>query len=178
MNAKKPRNSAPVVQADTLIRLVRGQRVMLDSDLAALYGVETKGLKRAVRRNAERFPADFMFQLTAEEVETLRCQIGTSNIGRGGSRYLPFVFTQEGIAMPSSVLRSERAVAVNIAIMRAFVRLREMTLGIGELAVRVDALERGFAEHGGQFRAVFDALRQLMSPPEKPRRAIGFQTGD
>ena len=174
----KAKQTLSVTDLGPMIRVIRGHRVMFDSDLALLYGVETKTLKRAVKRNSERFPDDFMFLPTNEELANLRCQIGTSSLAHGGSRYRPYVFTQEGIAMLSSVLRSERAVAVNIAIMRAFVRLREMTLGIGELATKVDALERGFAKHGEHFRAVFDALRQLMSPPEKPRRAIGFQTGD
>ena len=167
-----------VADLGPMIRIIRGSRVMLDSDLAVLYGVETKALKRAVKRNAERFPEDFMFQLSVEELENLRCQIGTSSLSHGGSRYRPYVFTQEGIAMLSSVLRSGRAVEVNVAIMRAFVRLREMTLGIGELARKVEALERGFARHGEDFKVVFDALRQLMTPPEKPRRKIGFNARD
>lgn len=167
-----------VADLGPLIRIIRGSRVMLDSDLAVLYGVETKVLKRAVKRNVERFPDDFMFPLTAEELANLRCQIGTSSLAHGGSRYRPYVFTQEGIAMLSSVLRSGRAVEVNVAIMRAFVRLREMTLGIGELARKVEALERGFARHGEDFKVVFDALRQLMTPPEKPRRKIGFNAPD
>ena len=175
----KAKQTLSVTDLGPMIRVIRGHRVMFDSDLALLYAVETGNLNRAVSRNLERFPNDFMFQLTAEELANLKCQIVISSSGYGGRRRSrPFAFTQEGIAMLSSVLRSERAVAVNIAIMRAFVRLREMTLGIGELTAKVDALERGFAKHGGQFRAVFDALRQLMSPPEKPRRAIGFQTGD
>ena len=167
-----------VADLGPMICVLRGQRVMLDSDLAALYGVETKALTRAVKRNIERFPEDFMFHATGEELATLRCQIGTSKSPlkdpRGGRRYRPYVFTQEGIAMLSSVLRSERAVEVNVAIMRAFVRLREMTLGVGELARKVETLERGFAKHGEDFKVVFDALRQLMTPPEKPRRKIGF----
>ena len=167
-----------VADLGPMIRIIRGNRVMLDSDLAVLYGVETKVLKRAVKRNIERFPDDFMFPLTVEELANLRCQIGTSSLAHGGSRYRPYAFTQEGIAMLSSVLRSGRAVEVNVAIMRAFVRLREMTLGIAELARKVETLERGFAKHGEHFKAVFDALRQLMTPPEKPRRKIGFNARD
>lgn len=174
----KPKGTLSVADPGPMIYILRGQRVMLDANLAVLYGVETKELKRAVKRNAERFPDDFMFQPTAEEVANLRCQIGTSSSAHGGARYKPYVFTQEGIAMLSGVLRSARAVEVNIAIMRAFVRLREMTMGIGELARKVEALERGFAKHGEHFKAVFDALRQLMTPPEKPRRKMGFHAPD
>ena len=175
----KQKLTMSVADLGPMICVIRGQRVMFDNDLAALYGVETGHLNRAVSRNRERFPNDFMFQLTAEELANLKCQFGTSSFGHGGRRRSrPFVFTQEGIAMLSSVLRSGRAVEVNVAIMRAFVRLREMTLGIGELARKVETLERGFAKHGEHFKAVFDALRQLMSPPEKPRRKIGFHARD
>jgi ORF6N domain len=133
------------------ILLVRGQKVMLDADLADLYGVETKALNRAVRRNIERFPEDFMFQLTADEFEGLRFHFGTSNLrshfvtskeGRGGCRYLPLAFTEQGVAMLSSVLRSKRAVEVNIAIMRAFVKLREMLASNHQLARRLDQMEK------------------------------------
>lgn len=158
-----------------LILTIRQFRVMLDADLATLYGVETKQLNRAVQRNLDRFPEDFMFQLSMEEAEALRCQSGTSNKGRGGRRYLPYVFTQEGVAMLSSVLQSPRAVSVNIAIMRAFMRLHEMTLSVAELSRKVESLERGFKQHGHDFEMVFKALRQLMAPPpELPRRKIGF----
>jgi len=171
--------STPLLLPDptTLILTIRDRRVILDTDLATLYGVETGQFNRAVQRHLDRFPEDFMFQLTKDEHESLRCQIGISKAGRGGRRYLPYVFTQEGVAMLSSVLQSSRAAAVNIAIMRAFVRLRQMALSVGELARKVDALERGFRQHGEQFEAVFDALRHLMSPPpEKPKRRIGFRS--
>jgi hypothetical protein len=158
-----------------LILTVRSQRVMLDADLAVLYGVETKALNRAVKRNIDRFPGDFMFQLTGKEVDALRFQSGTSKEGRGGRRYLPYVFTQEGVAMLSSVLHSPRAVAVNVAIMRAFVRLRQMALSVEELARKVNSLEK---KYDIQFKAVFDARRQLMTPPEKPKRRIGFHTDE
>jgi ORF6N domain len=175
----KRKPTLSVADLGPIISVIRSRRVMLDSDLAMLYSVETKALKRAVKRNDERFPDDFMFPLTGEEFTNLRCQIGTSSSTYGGTRYLPLVFTKEGIAMLSSVLRSERAVEVNIAIMRAFVRLREMTLGIGELARKVETLERGFAKHGEHFKAVFDALRALMTPPaDKPRRKMGFDARD
>jgi hypothetical protein len=158
-----------------LILTLRNHRILLDSDLAALYGVETKQINRAVKRNLDRFPDDFMFQLTSEETEALRCQSGTSNEGRGGRRYLPYAFTQEGVAMLSSVLSSPRAVQVNIAIMRAFIRLRQMALSVDELSRKVADLERGYRQHGQQFDVVFKAIRQLMAPPsEPPRRRIGF----
>src|SRR5690242_7784750 len=160
-------------QIEQAILLVRGEKVMLDSDLAALYGVQTSNLNKAVKRNADRFPADFMFQLTADEVERLRFQIGTSKPGRGGRRYLPYVFTEQGVAMLSSVLRSPRAVRVNIEIMRAFVRLRQILQTNADLAKRLDALER---KYDGQFRIVFEAIRELMAAPVAPGKRIGFRT--
>ena len=152
------------------IVLIRSQKVILDHDLAALYEVPTKVLIQAVKRNATRFPADFMFRLSAREFRRLRSQIVTSNI-RGGRRSAPYVFTEQGVAMLSSVLRSGRAVAVNIEIMRAFVRLRRMLADYKQLARRIDALE----EHtDGQFQVVFDAIRALMTPEVKPKRRIGY----
>ncbi len=148
---------------------------MLDSDLAELYQVETKALNRAVKRNLDRFPEDFMFQLTEDEVQSLRFQFGTSNEGRGGRRYLPYVFTEQGVAMLSSVLRSRRAVQVNIVIMRAFVKLREMLLSHEELNRKFSALEQKLTGHDENFKVVFTALRRLMAPPNKPRRRIGFK---
>lgn len=172
--------AVPTAPIERRILLVRGHKVMLDADLAELYGVETKMLNQAVRRNIERFPDDFMFQLTADEVESLRFHFGTSALrsqfvtskrGRGGRRYLPFAFTEQGVAMLSSVLRSKRAVEVNIAIMRAFVKLREMLASNQELARRLDQMEQ---KYDARFKIVFDAIRELMKPPENPRRAIGF----
>ena len=159
----------------TLIVTIREHKVMLDSDLASLYGVETKALNRAVKRNLERFPEDFMFQLSQEEVDALRFQSGTSKEGRGGRRYLPYAFTQEGVAMLSSVLQSPRAVAVNIGIMRAFIRLRQLALSVEELTRMVDILENHYDD---QFKIVFDAIRQLLEPPESPTKEIGFHTKD
>ncbi len=158
------------------ILLIRGERVLLDADLAEMYGVETKVLTQAVRRNIERFPADFMFQLSAEEFADLKRHFGTSNQW-GGRRYPPYAFTEQGVAMLSSVLRSPRAVAVNIEIMRAFVRLRQMLTSNAELARKLDALER---KYDAQFKVVFDAIRQLMKPPEQAtgRRRIGFHSGE
>jgi phage regulator Rha-like protein len=144
---------------------------MLDSDLAELYEVETKILNRAIKRNLNRFPEDFMIQLTAEEVENLRCQIGTSSSEWGGRRYLPYAFTEQGVAMLSSVLRSERAAQVNIQIMRAFVKLREMIATHRDLAKKLDALEK---KYDRQFAVVFDAIRSLMQPPAKEPKKIGF----
>ena len=159
----------------TLIVTIREHKVMLDSDLASLYGVETKALNRAVKRNLERFPEDFMFQLSQEEVDALRFQSGTSKEGRGGRRYLAYAFTQEGVAMLSSVLQSPRAVAVNIGIMRAFIRLRQLALSVEELTRMVDILENHYDD---QFKIVFDAIRQLLEPPESPTKEIGFHTKD
>ena len=147
---------------------------MLDFDLAALYGVTTGHLNRAVKRNADRFPRDFMFRVAADEVRRLRCQIGISKRGRGGSRYQHYAFTEQGVAMLSSVLKSERAVKVNIAVMRAFVRLRQTLESNRELARKFAQLEQRVGKHGEEIRAIIDAIRQLMAPPEKPKREIGF----
>jgi hypothetical protein len=163
----------PLEQIEGSILLIRGQKVMLDVDLASLYGVETRILTRAVQRNLDRFPDDFMFQLTAEEFDDLRSQIGISSRW-GGRRYRPYAFTEHGVAMLSSVLRSERAVQVNIEIMRTFVRLRLMLASNAELERRLDELE---ARYDVQFRAVFDTIRELMRPPSAPRRRLGFPTG-
>ena len=141
---------------------------MLDSDLAELYGVPTQRMNEQVRRNIERFPSDFMFQLSTEETQSLRSQFATSK--RGGRRYLPYVFTEQGVAMLSSVLNSDRAVQVNIAIMRVFVKLREMIASNKDLAKRLDELEK---KYDAQFKVVFDALRQLMTTPEPGKKKIG-----
>lgn len=150
---------------------------MLDVDLAKLYGVETGALNRAVRRNKLRFPDDFMFQLVEKEADFLRCQIGISNEKQqhGGRRYLPLVFTEQGVAMLSSVLRSERAVLVNIEIMRAFVRLREILSSHRDLSRQLFELEK---KYDAQFREVFDAIRALMTPPEPKRRKMGFHADE
>lgn len=154
-----------------LIVVVRKHNVMLDSDLATLYGVTTGNLNKAVKRNLDRFPEDFMFQLTEKEATSLVFQNGRPKTGRGGSRFKPYAFTQEGVAMLSSVLNSPRAVAVNIGIMRAFIRLRQMAVSVDELARQVGALERRYDD---QFKIVFDAIRQLLAPPDPPKRKIGF----
>ena len=173
--AKKTNSLIPVERIQRAILLIRGQKVLLDADLAELYGVETKALVRAVKRNSERFPADFMFQLREEEFEDLRCQFGTSS-SWGGRRYAPYVFTEQGVAMLSSVLRSPRAAAVNIEIMRAFVRLREILGSHADLARRLDELERQFHEHDEQFVVVFDALRQLLESPQTEPPEVGYHT--
>jgi hypothetical protein len=170
---------APIALVEGRIRVIRRQKVLLDSDLADLYEVETKALNRAVRRNVDRFPEDFMFQLTREEVEALRCQIGTSKTAdenRGGRRYLPYAFTEQGIAMLSGVLTSKRAVEVNVAIMRTFVRLRQLLSTHEELAHRLDQLEWRQSEQDGRVQYVFETIQQLIEAPEPagPKRAIGF----
>jgi ORF6N domain-containing protein len=171
----------PAEVIERRILLVRGRRVMLDSHLAALYEVTTGNLNLAVRRNLSRFPEDLMFQLTKEEAESLRLQVAISkfnslNAGakarRGGRRYLPYVFTEQGVAMLSTVLKSERAIAVNIAIMRTFVRLRHLLATHKQLAERLAAMEKKYDQ---RFKAVFDILKQFMEPPPyPPRRPIGF----
>ena len=164
----------PLEVVKSRIYLLRGQKVLLDSDLAELYGVETRRLNEQVHRNLKRFPDDFMFQLNDQEFTGLMSQFATSKSGRGGRRKLPYAFTEQGIAMLSSVLHTERAVQVNIAIMRAFVQMRELALSNRELARKLDELEKKHAEHDRQFVVVFDAIRQLMTPAEKKGRKIGF----
>ena len=160
----------PSERIEQAILLIRGQKVLLDRDLADLYGVATGNLNKAVKRNRDRFPADFMFQLTPEETRSLRFQSGILRWGQH-TKYAPYAFTEQGVAMLSSVLRSPRAVHVNIEIMRAFVRLRGILASHKDLARRLDDLESKYDE---QFRTVFDAIRELMTPPEPPRKQIGF----
>jgi hypothetical protein len=166
-----------VERIESRILVIRGQKVMLDASLAALYKVTTKALNQAVKRNLVRFPGDFMIQLAAGEATFLRSQSVTLKTGRGRHRkYQPYAFTEQGVAMLSSVLRSERAVLVNVEIMRAFVRLRRMLETHADLARKLAALER---KYDAQFKSVFDAIRELMAPPEpKPRRRIGFVSDD
>lgn len=171
----KAKPALSVQQIEGLIYMIRGQKVMLDRDLAELYGVGTGALNRAVKRNVQRFPEDFMFQITQEKAERLRCQTGISKRGRGGRRYLPYAFTEQGVAMLSSVLNSERAIEVNIAIMRVFVRLREMLAGHRELALKLRELEGRIQDHDERIVAIFEAIRQLMAPQEKERKKIGFE---
>lgn len=163
---------SPGIQIAHSIHFLRGQRVLLDFDLATLYGVTTGNLNKAVKRNPERFPPDFMFQLTTEEVEILIFQIGISSWG--GRRTAPYAFTEQGVAMLSSVLRSERAVKVNVAIMRAFVKLRAALETNRELARKFDELEKRVGAHDSDITAIIDAIRQLMAPGKKSTREIGF----
>lgn len=164
-------SSLSVETIENKILVLRGQKVMLDADLAELYGVKTKVFIQAVKRNIERFPADFMFQLNNQEVSILRSQIVTSNDGRGGRRYAPFVFTEFGVAMLSSILNSPRAIQVNIEIMRTFGRLRQIFATHKDLARKLEELEKKY-DH--QFKVVFDAIRQLMAPPPSKSKKIGF----
>jgi hypothetical protein len=176
-----------LLRIEARIHVIREQRVMLDADLAELYGVPTKALVQAVKRNIARFPEDFIFQLSAEEFAALRSQTVTSNTGRGGRRTAPYAFTEQGVAMLSSVLGSQRAIAVNIEIMRTFVRVRALAATHGDLAQRLSELEDKtealamqhdtFSRNTrAQLKQVFDALRELMTPPEPPKRPIGFVT--
>jgi len=167
----------PVELIEKKIYLIRGHKVMLDSDLAELYGVATKVLLQAVKRNLNRFPEDFMLQLKYQDVAALRSQIVTLKKGRGEHRkYLPYVFTEQGVAMLSSVLNSDRAVQVNIAIMRAFVKLREMLSTNKELAHKLAQLERKIEKHDDEIKLIFDAIRQLMAPATDTKRGkIGFR---
>ena len=165
--------AAPAIE--TRIFVIRERQVMLDEDLADLYGVETKRLIEQVKRNRDRFPEDFMFQLDKEEAAALRSQIATSNAGKGGRRYSPYVFTEQGVAMLSSVLRSKRAIAVNIEIMRAFVELRRVASSYAEIEKRLEQIERRIGAHDEQLEQIFSALRQLISPPTRPKRPVGFR---
>lgn len=162
---------------DSQIRLIRGQKVMLDGDLAQAYGVTTGALNQAVRRNRERFPEDFGFQLSLEEVAGLRSQIVISKPGRGGRRYLPWAFTEHGSIMAASMLSSPRAVEMSVFVVRAFVRLRSLTTDRADLAAKLAALERKVAGHDEELKQMFAALRALLSPPQPPRRRIGFAAG-
>jgi hypothetical protein len=168
----------PVEHITRAILVLRGHKVLLDTELAELYGVATKVLLQAVKRNAERFPEDFMFQLTDEEWQVLRSQTVTSKAPRGGRRYLPYAFTEQGVAMLSSVLHSSRAIAVNIQIMRVFVRMRELINSNRELARRLNELEarldKKLTDHDQAIAAILSAIRELMHPPAPKRRPIGF----
>ncbi len=180
---KKPTPSAtgqlpvPVELIERRIYFIRNKKVMIDADLAELYQVLTKNLNLAVRRNRDRFPEDFMFQLTKEEAESLRLQIATSNEGRGGRRYLPYAFTEHGVAMLSSVLGSKRAVQMNILIIRAFVKIREMLATHKDLAVRMEKLEGTQKQHASVISILADEIKQLKRlPAPPPKRRIGFKT--
>jgi len=162
----------PEETIQTKILLIRGKKVMLDNDLAKLYGVPTKSLNLAVKRNSPRFPDDFMFRITSEEEKSLRFHFETSKNSRGGRRYLPYAFTQEGVAMLSSVLNSERAVQVNIQIMRTFVKLRELMSSHAALRNKIEEMEK---KYDYQFKIVFEAIKRLIDPPGKQKEPIGFR---
>jgi hypothetical protein len=157
---------------DHLILTIRRHRVILDADLARLYGVPTKRLNEQLRRNADRFPEDFAFQLTSHEWAVLRSQFATSKSGSGGRRYEPYVFTEHGALMAANILNSVQAVRMSVEVVRAFVRLRQMALSVEELARKVHTLE---GKYDGQFKTVFDALRQLLTPPAVPSKKMGFE---
>jgi hypothetical protein len=181
---KKPPGSktenlpVPVELIERRIYFIRGQKVMLDSDLAELYQVPTFRLNEAVKRNLDRFPKDFMFQLSKDELTNWRSQIAMSNPGvKMGLRRPPYAFTEQGVAMLSSVLNSDRAIQVNIAIMRAFVKLREIMATHKDLAHKIEALERKYGEHDQEIQVIFKAIKKLLEPPTKPTRRIGFDPG-
>ena len=172
---KERQKETSLVTQETIegkILLIRGKKVMLDRDLALLYEVQTKALKQAVRRNSKRFPDDFMFELTTQEFENWRSQFVTSNKEKMGLRYKPMAFTEQGVAMLSSVLNSERAILVNIQIIRTFTKLREMLATHKDLQKKVVAME---GKYDKQFKIVFDAIKQLLEPPEKPKKRIGYR---
>lgn len=174
-----PKDLVATTAIESRIFVVRERQVMLDEDLADLYGVETKRLIQQVKRNLKRFPEDFMFQLSKAEASVLRSQIATSKDGRGGRRYQPYVFTEQGVAMLSGVLRSDRAISVNIEIMRAFVELRRVAGSYAALQERLDDLERDMTarldQHDEQIEQIFEALHQLISPPQRPKHPVGFR---
>jgi hypothetical protein len=174
-----PKDLVATTAIESRIFVVRERQVMLDENLADLYGVETKRLIQQVKRNLKRFPEDFMFQLSKAEASVLRSQIATSKDGRGGRRYQPYVFTEQGVAMLSGVLRSDRAISVNIEIMRAFVELRRVAGSYAALQERLDDLERDMTarldQHDEQIEQIFEALHQLISPPQRPKQPVGFR---
>jgi len=161
---------------ESVIRTVRGHKVLLDADLAFIYGIATKFLNRAVKRNTGRFPEDFVFQLTAEESITLRCQNGTSKHGRGGRRYLPYVFTEYGAIMAANVLNSRRAIQLSVFVVRAFIKMREQLLNRAEMGKRLATIEKTLLSHDTALRDLYQKIRPLLlPPPDPPRKQIGFQ---
>ncbi len=175
--AGAPRTRVPVEQIAGVIIVVRGHRVLLDSDLAALYGVETRRLNEQVRRNLGRFPADFLVQLTEEDYENLKSQFATSSSGWGGKRKPPFAFTEHGAIMVASVLNSPRAIEMSVLVVRAFVKLRSILATHRELGRKLEELERKLSTHDQQLVVLFKAIRELLTPPPKPKMQIGFRKG-
>jgi len=182
---KRPGKTVATRPVESLIHIIRGQKVMFDADLAALYEVPTKRLNEAVKRNASRFPKEFMFQLSEEEADSLRSQIATSNERRGGRRYAPYAFTEYGVVMLSSVLNSERAIQVNLMIVRAFIRIRELIVSNKDLAIRIDKLERSHDRTSSVIEVLVEDIDRLSSEvqdmkalPPATKRRIGFFTGE
>ena len=167
-----------LVRVESLVRSIRGERVILDSDLARIYGVSTGRLNEQVRRNIGRFPRDFMLQLTPREYARLRSQNAISNIGRGGRRYVPFAFTEHGAIMAANVLNSKRALQMSLYVVRAFIQLRGTLLANRELARWLHELERRVEKHDGEIYAIFETIRRLMAVPEKPGRQMGFEVNN
>ncbi len=166
----------PVGHIESIILVIRAHKVILDADLAELYGVETKILNKAVKRHLDRFPEDFMFQLTTEEAENLRFQIGTSRRTHGGRRYLPYAFTEHGALMAANILKSKTAVSMSIYVVRAFIRMREELTSRRDLEERLDQIEKILLVHDAQLKELFEKIRPLLlPPPEKPRKKIGFE---
>jgi phage regulator Rha-like protein len=171
-----PRHSAPLsVPVESRILILRHHRVILDSDLAELYGVPVRQLNQQAKRNRERFPADFMFQLTAKENDVLRSQIVISNKGRGGRRYPPYAFTEHGAIMAATVLNSRRAIEMSVFVVRAFVRMREILAKNRQLAAKINELDRRLDTHDSAIQELIEAIKELMAPPGAPGRKIGFQ---
>jgi phage regulator Rha-like protein len=170
-----PKHQEALVAVESRILILRHQKIILDSDLAELYGVPAKRLNQQVKRNQERFPSDFMFQLTSKEHESLRLQIATSKQGRGGRRYLPYAFTEHGAIMAATVLNSKPAIQMSVFIVRAFVRLREMLATNRKLAAKIDELEKHVETHDTEIQEIIQAIQELMVPEEKPARKIGFR---
>ena len=173
------KKSKPSIIPDDVIRTIRGQRVILDSDLAAIYGVETRNLNKAIQRNRTRFPADFLFQLAREEVGNLMFQIGTSSGGWGGRRKLPYAFTEHGAIMAATVLNSPKAVEMSVFVVRAFVKMREQLLATATLAKRLAEVEKDLLIHDAALRELFEQIRPLLlPPPDPPRNPIGFSVNE
>jgi hypothetical protein len=175
-NRKMRKQNLNIIPEEAIINkiyLIRGQKVMIDYDLAGLYRVETKQLKRAVKRNIERFPDDFMFELTQKEIQNLRCQIGTSSWG--GSRYSPMVFTEQGVAMLSSILSSQQAILVNIQIIRVYTKMRELLLTHQDILLRLEQFEKQVEKNSDEIKLIFETLKQLLKSPQEPRRQIGYK---
>jgi|SRR5580704_6457963 hypothetical protein len=170
-----PKTKALTIPVESRILVLRQQKVILDSDLAELYGVPVKQLNQAVKRNQERFPPDFVFRLTSKEDELLKSQIVTSNEGRGGRRYLPYAFTEHGAIMAATVLNSPKAVEMSVFVVRAFVRLREMLANNRQLASKIAELEKRLETHDSAIQDLIDAIKEMMMPPEGPQKKIGFQ---